>query len=109
MANKHLKKLINLFYKGYLDKFIATSKIINTVSLIAKLTIRPTALKQKQDWLVKPAPKPTALKQKQDWLSGNNINKKAKKNWAMSNFYYVFGLFWSAGNLCIKTLSLNVA
>ena len=44
--------LIKLFYKNHLDKLTAISKLINTVLLIAKLTIKLTAPKQKQGRLV---------------------------------------------------------
>ena len=41
LAVQHLKKLINLFYKDHPDKSIATFKAIDTVSPMAKPTIKP--------------------------------------------------------------------
>ena len=46
---QHLKKLINSFYKNYLNKLTVITKTINSLQLMAKPTIKlatkPTALK----------------------------------------------------------------
>ena len=62
-------------------------KAIDTILLIARLIIKPAA---------KQTIKLTALKQKQGQLA-NSTNKRAKKNWAVFNFYYIFGLFLRCG------------
>ena len=58
--------------------------------------------------IIKIIVKLTALKQNQGQLSGNNINKQAKKNRVLFSFYCVFGLFQSVGNPRVKALSLKV-
>ena len=52
-AAQHLRKLISLFYKDYLDKPTATSPTINTTPPMARPIVRPTikpieSSKQKQ-------------------------------------------------------------
>ena len=42
---QYLKKFISLFYKNYLNKLIANFKIIDILLLIAKPTVKPTAIK----------------------------------------------------------------
>ena len=64
-----------MFYKDYYNKPIAIFKAINTTLSMAKVIVKPIALKQKRDW------------------PPNSTNKRAKKNWAAFDFYYVFGLF----------------
>ena len=46
-AIQYLRKLISLFYKDHLDKQTAISKAINIAPLMARPTIKLTALKQK--------------------------------------------------------------
>ena len=72
-AVQHLKKLISLLQKDYLDKPLTTSPAINTTLPIARL-------------IVKPAEPP---KQKRGWIA-NSTNKQANK-WAAFEFYRVFG------------------
>lgn len=60
---QYLKKLINLFYKNYLNKLLAIFFAINTPILMIRLTVK----------LIKLA------KQKQR-QSINNFNKQTKKN-----------------------------
>lgn len=43
LAMQHLQKLINIFYKNYPNKFTAISTPINTVSSMAKPTVKPKA------------------------------------------------------------------
>ena len=45
---QHFKKLISLSYKNYLRKLTAIFKGINIALLMAKSTIKTTALKQNQ-------------------------------------------------------------
>ena len=47
-AVQHLKKLINSFHKDHPEKPIATSSPLNSAPPMAKSTVRPTPLKQKQ-------------------------------------------------------------
>ena len=46
-AIQYLKKFINLFYKNYSNKLMATFKAINTTTLIARAIIKSTAQKKK--------------------------------------------------------------
>ena len=55
-------------------------KAIDTTSLMARPIIKLTI-------------KPMALKQKQGQPKANNTNKQAKKNSAIFDFCYVFGIF----------------
>ena len=81
---QHLRKLISLFYKDHLDKAIAISKLIDTAPPMARPTIKPTA---------KSTVRLTTPKQKQGRPPSKSTNKWAKKNWAVFDFYCVFGLF----------------
>lgn len=78
---QHLRKLISSFYKDHLKKSIATSKAIDTVSLIARPTIKPSAT-------TKP------IKQKQGRLA-NNSNKRAEKSsgWFLLYFWAFFDVW----------------
>ena len=87
-AVQHLRKLISSFYKDHSDKVTATSLAINTASPMTRPTIRLTVK------FFKPS------KQKQG-RPANNTNKRAKKNWAAFDFYYVFGQIWVSSTLDI--------
>ena len=50
-AVQHPKKLINSFHKDHPEKLTATSPPIDSASPMARPTVRPTRLKQKQDRL----------------------------------------------------------
>ena len=65
LAVQHLKKLISSFYKDHLKKATATSLPVNSVLLIAKPTVKPTAK--------------STTKRKQG-RPANSANKWAKKN-----------------------------
>ena len=65
---------MSLFYKNYPDKQTATFPTIDTAPSMARPTVKPTELP----------------KQKQGQLA-NSINKRAKTNWAVFEFYCVFG------------------
>lgn len=60
---QHLRKLISIFYKNYLNKLIVISSTINTAILMARLT-KALAMKQKYG---RPA-------------KANSTDKQAKKN-----------------------------
>lgn len=45
---QHFRKLINLFHKNYSDKLTTISKAIDTILLMARPIIRPTAKPTKQ-------------------------------------------------------------
>ena len=71
---QHLRKLISSFHKDYPDKSTATSSTINTASPMARPIVKPT--------------KPP----KQKWgQPANSTTKWAKTNWAVFEFYYIFG------------------
>ena len=73
-AVQHLRKLISSFHKDHPDKPTATSPAIDTAPPMARPTVKPTGPPKRKRG--RPA---------------NSTNKRAKKNWAAFDFYYVFG------------------
>ena len=71
---QHLRKLISLFHTEHPDKPTATSPAIDTAPPMARPIVKPTE----------------PPKRKRGRLA-NNTNKRAKKNWAVFDFYRVFG------------------
>ena len=47
-AVQHFKKLISSFHKNYLEKLITTFLLINSLTAIASLIVKPTKLTTKQ-------------------------------------------------------------
>ena len=90
LAVQHLKKLISLFHKDYLNKSTATSPTINTAPPMARPMIKLT---------VKLTESP---KQKRGQLA-NSTNKRAKKNWDTFDFYHIFGRIWVTSMLDIPS------
>ncbi len=83
-AVQHLQKLISTFRKDHLDKATATSLPVNMAPRMARLTVKPTATKQKRG---RPA---------------NGASKRAKKSCAFG-FYLVYGLFSSGAKDLVIT------
>lgn len=66
LAVQHFKKLISSFHKDHSDKSTTNFEIINTISPMARLTIKPITTAK-------------LTKQKQDWPANSN-NKQNKNN-----------------------------
>ena len=81
-AIQHLKRLISLCHKDHPNKTSATSQAIDIVPPIARPIVKPMVTKKKQS---QPA---------------NNTNKRAK-NWAVFDFYHIFGRIWVISRLDI--------
>ena len=81
---QYLRKLISLFHKDNPDKPTATSLAINIALSMARPTVKPT--------------EPLKRKKRQP---ANSTNKRAKKNWALFEFYRVFGQIWVTSMLDI--------
>lgn len=91
LAIQHLEKLINLFYKNYLDKLIATSSIINITLLIARSTIKFTKSINKNNYS-----KLTI-----------QINKVNRVKLGLICIVFL-AFFQNTGNLHIQHFSLNI-